>query len=208
MDFAKIVVHGTCIEVIYAKNIPAGIVGATISVEFCGDVWSSLNKTIVFGGSDATRDVLNPGDVVTIPHEVVQQPGGRLKVGVYGTDTTGATILPTFSADLGWIRESTDPSGDPSADPMLPVWAQLQAEVEQLKQQGGGGPGGGGLTELPIATDKTLGGVIVGSNLTVTPNGTISVDTTGEVLESDQRPITSQAVHEQFETIVALLKNI
>lgn len=42
------------------------------------------------------------------------------------------------------------------------------------KQAPGSGGGGGGITEIPVATATTLGGVKIGSNMTVEADGTLS----------------------------------
>ena len=54
---------------------------------------------------------------------------------------------------------------------------ELYANLLLLKTSGGtaGGEGGGNYV-LPVATPSRLGGVKVGENVEVTPDGTISVD--------------------------------
>lgn len=111
--------------------IPRGIVGATVSIEYDDPVWEGLHKTLVFRGA-ADMDVLDPGGTVAIPWETVALAGKHLLVGLYGTDALGELVIPTVWADLGEIRSGADPSGDTSADPSLPVWAQLQNQVEAL----------------------------------------------------------------------------
>lgn len=110
-----------------------GTVGREVLLVFSGE-WSGLAKTAVFIGSDDTRDVLITGTalstVVVVPHEVLVKPCGELTLGVYGTN--GDTIaIPTVYTSLGMIRQGADPSGDPSTDPGLPVWAQVQAEQQR-----------------------------------------------------------------------------
>lgn len=68
---------------------------------------------------------------------------------------------------------------------------------------GGGGGGGGG--DIPIATTTTLGGVIVGDNLTVSPEGRLSVQTVNAVKQDNTKPITSAAVYTEVGNINALL---
>ena len=45
---------------------------------------------------------------------------------------------------------------------------------KQAPGSGGSGGGGGGITEIPVATSTTLGGVKIGSNMTVEADGTLS----------------------------------
>lgn len=61
---------------------------------------------------------------------------------------------------------------------------------------------------IPIATTTTLGGVIVGDNLTVDENGRISVDTADAPEEDNTRPITSAAVQTSIGNIEVLLGTI
>ena len=129
---AKIYVNGVTAVASMLKKIPKGIIGATIQLTF-GDDWEGLSKTAVFKGA-VTKDVLIEGDIVTIPAECVEMSGHRLKVGFYGV-ADGTLAIPTIWADLGLIRDAADPSGDTSTDPTLPVWAQLQAEVEDLQAE-------------------------------------------------------------------------
>lgn len=68
--------------------------------------------------------------------------------------------------------------------------------------------GGGGSYVLPPATTGTLGGVIVGDDLLVTPEGRLSVDKATTVEEDNTRPITAAAVYAEVGNINALLATI
>lgn len=134
MELAKIEVTGTRARVIWSRPIPKGIVGATISVTYKDPVWDGLVKTVVFRGC-VTRDVVNAGEVVTIPHEVAERANTALLVGISGTDAENNLVIPTFWADLGTVRPAADPSGDPSADPSLPAWEQVLQDSVKLQKQ-------------------------------------------------------------------------
>lgn len=93
------------------------------------------------------------------------------------------------------------------------------ADIQSSMQQSGGEAqtiiqtvtkpsGGGGEYTLPAATKNTLGGVIVGENLDVASDGTISVSTASEVEEDNTKPITSAAVFAEVGNINALLETI
>lgn len=73
---------------------------------------------------------------------------------------------------------------------------------------GGGSEGEGDYSDLPIASDTTLGGVKVGSNLKITEDGMLSVITTNEVEQDNTLPITSSAVHVEVGNINTLLSTI
>ena len=111
------------------EKITTGMVGKKVSFDFSAD-WDGLVKTAVFEGSGAAKDVVLTGDAAEIPHECLTVPGGMLRVGVFGTDGTVQT--PTIYADIGQIERGADPSGEESADPTLPIWAQLQAMMGSL----------------------------------------------------------------------------
>lgn len=123
---AQIFVNGVTAVASRLKKIPKGIIGATIQLTF-GDDWEGLTKTAVFQGA-VTKDVLIDDDTITIPAECVAQSGHRLKVGFYGV-ADGTLVIPTIWKDLGMIQDATDPSGDTTTDPTLPVWAQLQDQL-------------------------------------------------------------------------------
>lgn len=147
MEVARLLVDGTFASVVMRRTITAGLVGATVLVEYAPGIWDGLTKTVVFKGYE-TKDVVTNETTVEIPWEVLQEPSRRLHVGFFGVDTDGKQIIPTIWADLGPIYPGADPSGDTSTDPSLPVWAQiadkvekLSGEVDDLKQGGGVGPG-------------------------------------------------------------------
>ena len=139
MERAKIKVSGVHAVPVCLKDIPRGIKGATVRFEYADPLWDKLSKTVVFNGSGVTKDILDAGEVVQVPPEVVERAGQSLLVGVYGTDADGNQAIPTLWADLGRIRPAADPSGDTSTDEGLPVWAQLQEQIDDLKQGGTGG---------------------------------------------------------------------
>ena len=131
MIVAKIQVSGAIAHTLYRKVIPAGIIGAQVEFEYAEDIWKGLHKTVVFRGT-VTKDVVTDANIVTIPHEVAENPMSLLSVGVYGVDADGNLAIPTIWADLGVVRESANPSGDTTTDPSLPVWAQIQGMIGNL----------------------------------------------------------------------------
>lgn len=137
MILAKIRVVGIHAHLTECEKIPSGIKGAQVAFEYADPMWDEMTKTVVFKGA-VTKDVLDAGDVVEIPSECVARPGAALQVGVYGTGKNGQAT-PTLWADLGRVKPAADPSGDPSTDGSLPVWAQLQEQIKDLQQGGAGG---------------------------------------------------------------------
>lgn len=175
--------------------------------------WSGLTKTAVFSNGKTTVDVLAAnwdGDTVPVPHEVLAVTGRHARVGVYGADESGV-VLPTVWVSLGKVQPGADPSGDASADPSLPVWAQLQSKIGDLddlqtynkgnlvdainEARGSGGSGGGGYT--------------IGDGLKLdAATNTLSVDTAEAVEKDNTKPVTSAAVYTEVGNINALLATI
>ena len=128
MNIAKIEVSGTSATVVWSNEIPKGLVGGKVLIDYKDEAWSELNKTVVFRGA-VTRDVLDNGSEIVIPAEVLSRSGVNLYVGVYGTDAENNLGIPTFWAKLGVIRDAADPNDDPAADPSLPIWARLLERI-------------------------------------------------------------------------------
>ena len=175
--------------------------------------WDGLTKTAVFSNGKTTVDVLAAnwdGDTVPVPHEVLAVPGRHARVGVYGADESGV-VLPTVWVSLGKVQSAVEPSGDPSTDPTLPVWAQLQeqigdlndlktyskdnlvAAINEARQSGGGGGGGYQIGD--------------GLKLDAETN-TLSVDTADAVEKDNTKPVTSASVYTEVGNINALLATI
>lgn len=131
MRIAEVKVGKTTCKATPLVPIPQGIVGATISIEYTDPAWDGLQKTVVFRGA-VTKDVLDSGSEVTIPAEVVSRAGIYLYMGVCGVDTANNVVVPTIWTELGFVHGAAAPSGDTSADPSLPVWAQIQAMIGNL----------------------------------------------------------------------------
>lgn len=120
MQIAKVSVSGNRAEAGPLEMITAGTIGATVAFEF-DETWDGMLKTLVWRGCGRTIDDTTCSGV--IPPEVVAEAGDALRVGVYGTKDGKAT--PTVWVNLGRVMDAADPSGDESAEPSLPVWAQL-----------------------------------------------------------------------------------
>ena len=166
MKIAEVQVSGCRCEVMRLETIPKGIVGAVVSIEYADPVWDSLRKTVVFR-STVTKDVLDAGNEVVIPAEVVGQAGAQLCMGVYGVDAEGTVVIPTIWAELGTVQAAAAPSGDSSTSLSLPVWAQIQAMI-------------GDLCELDTAAKETL---VAAVNEALVSGGTVSPAAVQKVVE-------------------------
>ena len=175
--------------------------------------WDGLTKTAVFSAGRTTVDVLESawdGNKVVVPHEILADAGPIARVGVYGANADGL-ILPTVWVTLGKVMPAAEPSGDPGADPTLPIWAQLQNQIGDLEDlktynkgnlvdaineaRSSGGSGGGGYT--------------IGDGLKLdAATNTLSVDTAAAVEKDNTKPVTSAAVYTEVGNINALLATI
>lgn len=129
MLIARIFVTRAEMEVRRLAPVTSGMVGAEVEVLF-DRTWDGYAKTFVWNHNGVTKDDLTASG--KIPAEVLEKSGGMLKFGVYGTKEGKA--LPTIWGTVGTVHAGADPSGDESTDPSLPVWAQLQEDVEQLAE--------------------------------------------------------------------------
>lgn len=183
----KVSINRTCARLQNAEPLTAGMIGKQIELSFSED-WQSLNKIAVFSNGDTAKDVLESqwsDNVITIPHEVLSTPGKAVSIGVYGysiADGEKVLAIPSVVEVIGTVKIGADPSGDPEADPTLPIWAQLQWEIdhfevdpeiiaEQVQQYLEQHP-----VEIQPATASVLGGIKVGEGLSVTADGTLSAD--------------------------------
>lgn len=120
--------------------LTSGMVGIPVTIEY-DEAWEGLIKNLVCrcspwesdGGE--IRTVLDVGTASVVAHEVMQA-GQYLHLGVEGFREDGSLVMPTTWAMCGEIQSGANTDGDPSADPELPVWSQLQAQIEQLDRDG------------------------------------------------------------------------
>ena len=138
MTGIKVNVTGAQISVECAGPLTGGMVGVPVSFTFDG-AWDALAKTAIFRAGGLSMAVLGVGTTATVPWEVLEKTGCTLYVGVYGLSADGAVAIPTIWAEVGVIQPGADPSADESADPSLPVWAQVlenghEAAAEALQQ--------------------------------------------------------------------------
>lgn len=134
MNIATIAVSGVQAITETCAVIPAGIVGATVTIRFTDPRWEGLTKIAVFQGCE-TRDVTMTGETVGIPHETVAQPDHTLRLGIYGVDTQQNLVIPTLWTTVGVTREAAEPSRDESLDPTPTVWEQLAYRMTELENQ-------------------------------------------------------------------------
>lgn len=129
MLVAKIAVSRTNAKVKAVAPITAGLVGATVQVEF-DSTWNGYDRVYAWSGND--RQMLDTQATGIIPAEVVENQKSELKFGVYGIK--GNTITPTIWASLGFIQPAPTSEGDEGTDPTLPVWAQMKSQIDEIER--------------------------------------------------------------------------
>lgn len=131
MDGIKIDVIGNVAKVIKKPSrITSGTVGLPIEYTF-DEQWDGLTKVAVFRGGAIEKSVDLVADLV-VPWEVLLVPGVWLSVGVYGANEDGSVAIPTIWANVLPISVGVDPEGDPSADPTLPIWADVLRRIANV----------------------------------------------------------------------------
>lgn len=126
----KVIYNKVCGRCVQSEPLTSGMVGQPIEFEYSPD-FDGLTLTAVFTNGETTVDMLNPGNQCMIPHEVLDTVGTLVKVGIYAT-RGNELVIPTVYAAIGIVLKGADPSGDVSADPTLPVWAQIQGIIGNL----------------------------------------------------------------------------
>lgn len=101
----QIVVNKRNAYVSASEVITTGSAGQVCGFSFSED-WDGLGRMAVFRGSGATVEMalFGPDYRCAIPSETVTEPGGKLLVGVYGTDGTGAAAIPTVWVVPGIVQ--------------------------------------------------------------------------------------------------------
>ena len=117
---------------VQTEILTSGMVGKEVKLEFSRD-WEGMSKTAVFRAGTVTRIVTGIKDAAVIPAEVLARPLQRLYVGVYGVSADGS-VTPTIRAEGPDILPGVEPSADRTAEPELPVWAQLDQRLKKLEE--------------------------------------------------------------------------
>ena len=136
----KLTVSGAQAWATVTGPLTSGMVGLPVTMEY-DDAWDGLTKNLVcrcspWGSNDGEiRTIVNVGETAVVAHEVMQA-GQYLHLGVEGFREDGTLVIPTTWARCAQIQYGANADGDPSADPELPIWGQLQAQIEQLDRDG------------------------------------------------------------------------
>lgn len=171
--------------------------------------WDGMDKTAVFRcGSVSVSVSLDQSGRCAIPHEVLEEPGRTLYMGVEGAG--GGEVLPTVWASLGVVQEGVLLGGE-ARPPTPELWRQELAkkqdklsgqpgqvvgfdeEGKAIAQENAGGSGGAGY--------RFGHGLKTSGNL-------VSVDAVDGFAGDKTLPITAAAVERTVGNIAILLSTI
>ena len=137
MTSIKLTVTGAEVWASVTGILTSGMVGIPVTIQYDAS-WDGLRKNLVCRCSPWNSDrgdyrtILDVGETATVAHEVMQ-PDMFLYLGVEGYSSDGKLVMPTRWAECGKIQRGANSGTDISADPTLPVWQQLQTEIEEIK---------------------------------------------------------------------------
>lgn len=140
MTSVKLMLTGAQAYASVNGSLTSGMVGIPVTIEY-DEAWDGLTKNLMCRcspwGSDEgeIRTILNVGEASAVAHEVMQS-GLYLYLGVEGFSSDGKLVIPTTWARCGKIEYGANTTDDPTTEPELSIWNQLQTEVEQIKRDG------------------------------------------------------------------------
>lgn len=119
--------------------LTAGMVGIPVTIEY-DESWNGLSKNLVCRGGlgydnfrGESRTFLGVGTTAKVAPEVLIA-GNVLYLGIEGYNADGSLVIPTTWARCGIIQDGVKTEGGPSEDPTLPIWSQLQTQIDQLPE--------------------------------------------------------------------------
>lgn len=136
----KLTVSGAQARATVTGPLTSGMVGLPVTIEY-DEAWVGLTKNLVCrcsrngSSGEEYRSILNVENTTNVAHEVMKA-GMFLYLGVEGYNADGTLVIPTVWAMCGAIEKGANTGDDLSSDPTLPVWGQLQEQIEQIKQNG------------------------------------------------------------------------
>ena len=130
MTSIKLIVTGASARAEVDGLLTSGMVGIPVTIA-CDGAWDGLTKAVVCRAGSIVKTILNVGGTATVAHECMV-PNQTLFIGIEGRNADGTLVIPTVWARCGLIFSGATTDADPSTDPSLPVWAQIQAMIGNL----------------------------------------------------------------------------
>lgn len=184
------------------KTITAALSNLDIDIATNDEIDNALNVA-------GSGDLPTTGGIVPIAMGgtgATTTAGARTNLGVSATadfanvafsgaydDLTGKPVIPSQTSDLtnnsGYITSSALSGYVKSVNGVAP-----DSSGNVTISVSGGGSSGGGSYTLPTASSSTLGGVKIGSGLTINNNGVVSADVTASTLSAYAKTTDLSAV--------------
>ena len=136
MTTIKLTVSGAKATAIVDGVLTSGSVGIPVTIEY-DSIWDGLAKNLMcatgkWHPAGAPKAIINiDGSAAVAPEALIAD--NHLYLGVEGRNADGTLVICSTWADCGTVFAGADTNADPSVQPTAPVWAQLRAEIEQLK---------------------------------------------------------------------------
>lgn len=130
MTSIKLIVTGASARAEVDGLLTSGMVGIPVTI-VCDGAWDGLTKALVCRAGSIVKTILNVRGTATVAHECMV-PNQTLFIGIEGRNADGTLVIPTVWARCGLIFSGATTDADPSADPTLPVWAQIGEKVGNL----------------------------------------------------------------------------
>lgn len=137
MTNIKLIVNGAKARAEVDGILTSSSIGIPVAIQY-DSTWDGLTKNLVctsgkWGPTGKPRTILNIESSAAVAHEVMIADN-HLYIGVEGRSADGALVICTVWADCGTIFPGVEANADPSVQPTLPIWAQLQKDILELKQ--------------------------------------------------------------------------
>lgn len=168
MTNLKLIVNGAKARAEVNGILTAGAAGIPVAIQY-DSAWDGLIKNFVctsgkWGPTGTVKTILNVNNAATVAYEVMTT-GNHLYVGVEGRSADGALVIHTVWVDCGTIFAGADANTDPSAKTALPIWAQLQLQINELRSNGAGNTGNNQIADcclkvVPITVGEDTDGTV------------------------------------------------
>lgn len=122
-------------EIEMLAPVTEGLKGATLQICYGHPVWDGLNRRVTFRAGKISKYVRDTDGEVLVPWEVLQHHGRTLIVGVTGYSVDDAVVVPTIEIQATEIQRGSTPADSESTDPTLPIWAQLESDLQKLADE-------------------------------------------------------------------------
>lgn len=128
----EIEVSGGSAKLIGSEVLTAGRTGLLCRAVF-DPAWDGLQKTAVFSGAQ-DADIFVQEETIRVPAECLSKAGKSLRIGFYGTDSSGGVVIPTVWVNGGEIMTGAEPSGAGEQELTPSLAAQIMGAAGEAKQ--------------------------------------------------------------------------